>query len=183
MGWDWLAPLRGSPRLRPSRTSARSDLVVEPVAPSARPSRSDPRGDHSGSPLGSGGWGGIRTHEGLLTPAGFQDRCLKPLGHPSGRAATSNEPPFRLARPRAARASADRETVASPIARWRAPQTRLRCHYWTAVQSVTNFLARASSARTTWSRCESVGAPKRTAVSHKFIVTGTKDVVTASSTN
>ena len=31
----------------------------------------------------SGGWGGIRTHERLLTPAGFQDRCLKPLGHPS----------------------------------------------------------------------------------------------------
>ena len=29
-----------------------------------------------------GGWGGIRTHE-ELPPAGFQDRCLKPLGHPS----------------------------------------------------------------------------------------------------
>ena len=31
----------------------------------------------------SGGWGGIRTHEGRSAPAGFQDRCLKPLGHPS----------------------------------------------------------------------------------------------------
>lgn len=30
----------------------------------------------------SGGWGGIRTH-GRLHVAGFQDRCLKPLGHPS----------------------------------------------------------------------------------------------------
>src|SRR3954467_15159764 len=29
-----------------------------------------------------GGWGGIRTH-GRLHVAGFQDRCLKPLGHPS----------------------------------------------------------------------------------------------------
>jgi hypothetical protein len=28
------------------------------------------------------GGGGIRTHEGLH-PAGFQDRCLQPLGHPS----------------------------------------------------------------------------------------------------
>ena len=30
----------------------------------------------------AGGWGGIRTH-GRLHVAGFQDRCLKPLGHPS----------------------------------------------------------------------------------------------------
>ena len=30
----------------------------------------------------NGGWGGIRTHEGL-PPGGFQDRCLQPLGHPS----------------------------------------------------------------------------------------------------
>ncbi len=30
----------------------------------------------------TGGWGGIRTHEGL-PPGGFQDRCLQPLGHPS----------------------------------------------------------------------------------------------------
>jgi hypothetical protein len=32
----------------------------------------------------TGGWGGIRTH-GRLHVAGFQDRCLKPLGHPSTR--------------------------------------------------------------------------------------------------
>src|ERR1043165_5629867 len=31
---------------------------------------------------GIGGWGGIRTH-GRFHVAGFQDRCLKPLGHPS----------------------------------------------------------------------------------------------------
>jgi hypothetical protein len=31
-----------------------------------------------------GGRGEIRTHEGAEPPAGFQDRCLKPLGHPSG---------------------------------------------------------------------------------------------------
>ena len=114
-----------------------------------------------------------RLVRGITGRGGFQDWCLKPLGHPSGRAATSNKPPFRLARPGAARAIADRETTASPIARWGAPPTRLRRHYWTAVQSATNFLVRVSSARTTWSRCESVGAPKRTAASHKVIVTGT----------
>src|SRR3546814_13866624 len=32
---------------------------------------------------GLGGWGGIRTHGGGAPHAGFQDRCLKPLGHPS----------------------------------------------------------------------------------------------------
>jgi site-specific DNA recombinase len=31
----------------------------------------------------SGGRSGIRTHEGAEPPAGFQDQCLKPLGHPS----------------------------------------------------------------------------------------------------
>ena len=30
----------------------------------------------------AGGWGGIRTHEPSRV-GGFQDRCLKPLGHPS----------------------------------------------------------------------------------------------------
>jgi hypothetical protein len=30
-----------------------------------------------------GGRSGIRTHEGAEPPAGFQDQCLKPLGHPS----------------------------------------------------------------------------------------------------
>ena len=32
---------------------------------------------------GESGWGGIRTH-GRLPYAGFQDQCLRPLGHPSG---------------------------------------------------------------------------------------------------
>ena len=31
-----------------------------------------------------GGEGGIRTHEGLLTLAGFQDQCIQPLCHLSG---------------------------------------------------------------------------------------------------
>ena len=31
----------------------------------------------------SGGGTGIRTQGGLLTHAGFQDRCFKPLSHPS----------------------------------------------------------------------------------------------------
>ena len=31
----------------------------------------------------SGGGTGIRTLEGLLTLAGFQDRCFQPLSHPS----------------------------------------------------------------------------------------------------
>ena len=34
-----------------------------------------------GAILFSGGEGGIRTHEGLLTLAGFQDRCIQPLCH------------------------------------------------------------------------------------------------------
>ena len=33
----------------------------------------------------SGGGSGIRTH-GALRPAGFQDRCIRPLCHPSGEA-------------------------------------------------------------------------------------------------
>ena len=32
----------------------------------------------------SGGGGGIRTHETLLGPNGFQDRRFQPLTHPSG---------------------------------------------------------------------------------------------------
>ncbi len=32
----------------------------------------------------SGGGGGIRTHETRIGPNGFQDRLLRPLGHPSG---------------------------------------------------------------------------------------------------
>src|SRR3954451_24936204 len=41
----------------------------------------------------NGGWGGIRTH-GRLHVAGFQDRCLKPLGHPSleGKCLSPGEP-------------------------------------------------------------------------------------------
>ena len=31
--------------------------------------------------LNYGGEGGIRTHEGLLTLAGFQDQCIQPLCH------------------------------------------------------------------------------------------------------
>ena len=34
-------------------------------------------------PNSQSGGGGIRTHESFR-PAGFQDRCLQPLGHPSG---------------------------------------------------------------------------------------------------
>ena len=34
-----------------------------------------------GAILFSGGEGGIRTHEGLLTLAGFQDQCIQPLCH------------------------------------------------------------------------------------------------------
>ena len=36
---------------------------------------------HPGAILFSGGEGGIRTHEGLLTLAGFQDQCIQPLCH------------------------------------------------------------------------------------------------------
>ena len=33
----------------------------------------------------NGGGDGIRTHDTRLTYACFQDRCLRPLGHPSVR--------------------------------------------------------------------------------------------------
>ena len=36
-------------------------------------------------PFVSGGEGGIRTHEGQLTLAGFQDQCIQPLCHLSMR--------------------------------------------------------------------------------------------------
>ena len=36
---------------------------------------------HSSLAALRGGEGGIRTHEGLLTLAGFQDQCIQPLCH------------------------------------------------------------------------------------------------------
>ena len=47
-----------------------------------RPCDRGDQGCPSFRPLSGGG--GIRTHEGPSTPNGFQDRLLKPLGHPSG---------------------------------------------------------------------------------------------------
>ncbi len=59
----------------------------------------------------SGGRGGIRTHEGALPPAGFQDRCLKPLGHPS-------LPPFESRAPRhIANGACGRDSVAATARR------------------------------------------------------------------
>ena len=40
----------------------------------------------------SGGGTGIRTLEGLLTLAGFQDQCFQPLSHPSAEDSTELEP-------------------------------------------------------------------------------------------
>ena len=42
-----------------------------------REKRKTPNGDFRFS----GGEGGIRTHEGQLTLAGFQDQCIQPLCH------------------------------------------------------------------------------------------------------
>src|SRR5262249_61534440 len=53
-------------------------LGLEPVGPLGP--RCTPGTPHELTP---GGRGEIRTHEGAKPPAGFQDRCLKPLGHPS----------------------------------------------------------------------------------------------------
>ena len=46
------------------------------------PDQRRPEGVYAQRRARSGGWGGIRTHEPLRV-GGFQDRCLKPLGHPS----------------------------------------------------------------------------------------------------
>ena len=60
-----------------------------PAPPPISRIKGDRMGDNSacrpesrGNAWGSGGWGGIRTHEPLRV-GGFQDRCLQPLGHPS----------------------------------------------------------------------------------------------------
>ena len=47
--------------------------------------RENPRKTEGSAPDddSKGGWGGIRT-PGTLRYDGFQDRCLRPLGHPSG---------------------------------------------------------------------------------------------------
>jgi len=42
------------------------------------------KGPSRGLFINSGGEGGIRTHERLLTFAGFQDQCIQPLCHLSG---------------------------------------------------------------------------------------------------
>ena len=39
--------------------------------------------------LRNGGGTGIRTLEGLLTLAGFQDQCFQPLSHPSAEKSTA----------------------------------------------------------------------------------------------
>ena len=44
-----------------------------------------------------GGEGGIRTHGGLLTHAGFQDRCFQPLSHLSGSASIEKAGALRAA--------------------------------------------------------------------------------------
>ena len=43
----------------------------------------------------SGGGGGIRTHGTCKRPDGFQDRSLRPLGHPSGGIDGTSSRPFR----------------------------------------------------------------------------------------
>ena len=92
------SPARRSPRtaantwreaqsapLAPGGDGARRPRAALPLlAPGCiRPPRFRPPSSRRGQgPAETGGWGGIRTHEGL-PPAGFQDRCLQPLGHPS----------------------------------------------------------------------------------------------------
>src|SRR4051794_435380 len=42
-----------------------------------------------GIPPSTGGWGGIRTHDTLLTYTHFPGARLRPLGHPSGASDTA----------------------------------------------------------------------------------------------
>ena len=52
----------------------------------------------NGAKARTGGRGEIRTHEGAEPPAGFQDRCLKPLGHPSGVSVSAVPSAYRASR-------------------------------------------------------------------------------------
>ena len=58
-GWDWLAPL-------PAPAALADECPLGPcrrtLAPSTSPAQPEPQGDRFGSPCGSGGGGGIRTH-------------------------------------------------------------------------------------------------------------------------
>jgi hypothetical protein len=55
-----------------------------------RGASSENQNDPDGAFCFSGGEGGIRTHEGQLTLAGFQDQCIQPLCHLSTSCLRSN---------------------------------------------------------------------------------------------
>ncbi len=64
------------------------------------------------TPLIAGGEGGIRTHEGLLTLAGFQDQCIQPLCHLSTRKNAANRTPRQRPKAQAAPACVARAVPA-----------------------------------------------------------------------
>ncbi len=67
------------------------------------------------SPSIAGGEGGIRTHEGLLTLAGFQDQCIQPLCHLSTRKNAANRRPRQRPKAQAAPACVARAVPASGL--------------------------------------------------------------------
>jgi hypothetical protein len=73
---------------RQTHVAARQRLLT-------RPFQQPTKNRHYGGFSLAGGEGGIRTHEGLLTLAGFQDRCIQPLCHLS-EARRIPEMPLRL---------------------------------------------------------------------------------------
>ncbi len=70
------------PAPRPSGALRASRSAVLPICRTAFKSLTLSK--NNGAPKGPvvlGGEGGIRTHEGQLTLAGFQDQCIQPLCH------------------------------------------------------------------------------------------------------
>ncbi len=95
-------------------TCARSVLsVVAALLPESSRDSVPPSAKKRGqTPLIAGGEGGIRTHEGLLTLAGFQDQCIQPLCHLSTRKNAANRTPRQRPKAQAAPACVARAVPA-----------------------------------------------------------------------
>ena len=70
-------------------SSAEERGLSEPAWGRTRPSSHLSKQAHEGPVLINGGWGGIRTHDTLLTYTHFPGVRLRPLGHPSSPCSAS----------------------------------------------------------------------------------------------
>ena len=83
----------------PTRSYGPSRERIPEIRRACSPSSGIPsRRDFVAGRKGDGGGGGIRTHDGVFPHAGFQDQCLKPLGHPSGGGRWAQSPHAAIGR-------------------------------------------------------------------------------------